>query len=183
MLPRRLVRRVLPPRHVECSGDEGCDHHDRRRGERYLTDIPGDVTVAYSFAHDYGPTLFSADSQVYMTTLGANLQVGQTWQATLSESYGRQSLQSNEYATSDPNTLTAYLADPSPATAFNPFGATNPQTLAAIERDFPLHAVSTIEYTNLVADGSVFSSRAAMPNSPLAWSGGRRDCFTASPIR
>lgn len=117
----------------------------------------GDTAVAYSFAHDYGPSIFSGDSQVYMATLGTRLQMGQTWQATLSESYGRQSLQSNEYAQPDPATLADYLADPNPATAFNPFGPTNPQTLAAIERAFPLHAVSTTEYTNLVADGSVFS--------------------------
>lgn len=117
----------------------------------------GYVPVAYSFAHDYGPTIFSADSQVYMTTLGAKLQVGQTWQATLSESYGRQSLESNEYDTADADTLAAYVADSNPATAFNPFGPTNPQTLGAIERGFPLHAVATVEYTNLVADGSVFS--------------------------
>jgi iron complex outermembrane recepter protein len=116
-----------------------------------------EALVAYSFAHDYGPTVFSGDSQVYMTTLGTRLQMGQTWQATLSESYGRQSLQSNEYDTYDTDALDAYVDDPNPATAFNPFGATNPQTLAAIERDFPLHAVSTVEYTNLVADGSVFS--------------------------
>jgi iron complex outermembrane receptor protein len=113
--------------------------------------------VAYSFGPDYGPTIFSATSQVYMATLGARLQMGQTWQATLSESYGRQSLQSNEYQQANVVTLATYLADPNPATAFNPFGATNPQTLAAIERDFPLHAVSTIEYTRFVADGSLFS--------------------------
>lgn len=125
----------------------------------YVNPFSGEpyALVAYSFAHDYGPSKFSADSQVYMTTLGTRLQIGQTWQATLSESYGRQSLQSNEYAIADPDTLTAYVDDSNPATAFNPFGPTNPQTLAAIERDFPLHAVSTIEYTNLVADGSVFS--------------------------
>jgi outer membrane receptor protein involved in Fe transport len=113
--------------------------------------------VAYSFLNDYGPSMFSTGSQVYMGTLGTTLQIGQTWQATLSESYGRQSLRSNEYNQSDWDTLNDYLADPNPATAFNPFGATNPQTLAAIERDFPLHAVSTIEYTRLIADGSAFS--------------------------
>ena len=113
--------------------------------------------VAYSFQHDYGPSIFSSGSQVYMGTLGTTLQMSQTWQATLSESYGRQSLRSNEYDQADFDTLNTYLADPDPATAFNPFGATNPQTLAAIERDFPLHAVSTIEYTRLLADGSVFS--------------------------
>ena len=122
----------------------------------YVNPYGGDALVAYSFGHDYGPTVFSADTQAYMATLGSRLQIGQTWQATLSESYGRQSLQSNEYDTADGATLRAYLDDPNPATAFNPFGPTNPQTLAAIERDFPLHSVSTVEYTNLVADGSVF---------------------------
>jgi outer membrane receptor protein involved in Fe transport len=113
--------------------------------------------VAYSFLNDYGPSTFSAGSQLYMGTLGTKLQLGQTWQATLSESYGRQSLRSNEYNVADPNTLQTYLADPNPATAFNPFGATNPETLTAIKQSYPLHAVSTVEYTRLVADGSVFS--------------------------
>jgi outer membrane receptor protein involved in Fe transport len=112
--------------------------------------------VAYSFLNDYGPTAFSADSQVYMGTLGSKLQLGETWQATLSESYGRQSLQSNEYDVANLGNLQPYLADPNPSTAFNPFGATNPETLAAVEQNYPLHAVSTIEYTRLVADGSVF---------------------------
>jgi iron complex outermembrane recepter protein len=113
--------------------------------------------VAYSFLNDYGPATFSGGSQVYMGTLGSKLQLGQTWQATLSESYGRQSLRSNEYDMANLDILQTYLADPNPSTAFNPFGATNPETLAAIEQDYPLHAVSTIEYTRLVADGSVFS--------------------------
>ena len=113
--------------------------------------------VAYSFLHDYGPSTFSAASALYTGTLGGRLQLGQTWQASLSESYGRQSLRSNEYDAANLDTLQTYLNDPNPATAFNPFGATNPATLAAIEQNYPLHAVSTIEYTRLVADGSVFS--------------------------
>ncbi|MHB8814917.1 MAG: TonB-dependent receptor domain-containing protein [Steroidobacteraceae bacterium] len=113
--------------------------------------------VAYSFARDYGPSIFSAGSQVYAGTAGSKLQIGETWQATLSESYGRQSLRSNEYNQVDQAALAAYLADPNPATAFDPFGNTNPGTLEAIKRDYPLHAVSTIEYTRLVADGSLFS--------------------------
>ncbi|HEX4266743.1 MAG TPA: TonB-dependent receptor [Steroidobacteraceae bacterium] len=115
------------------------------------------VEVAYSFLHDYGPATFSAGSQVYMATLGGKLQLGQTWQATLSESYGRQSLRSVQYDAANVDTLQSYLVDPNPATAFNPFGATNPETLAAIEQSYPLHSVATVEYTRLVADGPVFS--------------------------
>ena len=116
--------------------------------------------VAYSFSQDFGPEIFSAKSRVYVGTGGVKLQFGETWQATLSESYGRQSLVSDEYNVADPASLAAALADPNPATAFDPFGAgsnTSPQTLQAIKRDFPLHSVSSIESTRLVADGSVFS--------------------------
>jgi len=128
----------------------------------YVNPFPGTpyTLVAYSFLSDYGPEMFSARSQVYVGTAGAKLQMGETWQATLSESYGRQSLISDEYNTPDPDALAASLADPNPDTAFDPFGDgsdTNPETLAAIERVFPMHAASTVEYTRFVADGSIFS--------------------------
>jgi iron complex outermembrane recepter protein len=132
--------------------------------------------VAYSFSQDYGPEMFSAGSQAYVGTTGAKLQIGATWQATLSESYGRQSLRSDQYNLADPDALAASLADPNPATAFNPFGDgsnTSPETLAAIERVFPLHAVSTIEYTRLVADGSIFSMPAG--DAKLAVGAERRE--------
>lgn len=119
-------------------------------------DVPYTL-ASYSFSRDYGPEKFSARSQAYVGTAGAKLRIGETWQATLSESYGRQSLRSDEYNVPDPAGLTASLGDSNPGTAFDPFGDTSPQTLAAINRDFPLHAVATIEYTRLVADGSVFS--------------------------
>ena len=116
--------------------------------------------VAYSFLSDYGPSEFAARSQVSVDTAGARLHLASTWQAILSESYGRQSLQSDEFGLADPAALAASLADPDPATAFDPFGAgsnTNPATLAAIERSYPLHAVSSIESTRLVADGSLLN--------------------------
>jgi iron complex outermembrane recepter protein len=121
---------------------------------------PPYALVAYSFSSDYGATGFSAKSQAYVGTAGARVQMGGTWQAILSESYGRQSLHSDEFNLADPAALAASLADPNPATAFDPFGSgsnTNPATLAAIERSYPLHAVASIESTRLVADGSLFS--------------------------
>jgi iron complex outermembrane recepter protein len=116
--------------------------------------------VAYSFSSDYGAAEFSARSQVYVGTAGATLRLGDTWRAVLSESYGRQSLRSDEFGIPDAAALAASLADPNPATAFDPFGAgsnTNPTTLAAIARDFPLDAVASTESTRLVADGALFS--------------------------
>jgi iron complex outermembrane receptor protein len=116
--------------------------------------------LAYNFSQDFGPITFSAKSRAYVATAGVKLRLGETWQATLSETYGRQSLRSDEYNVADGAALAAALADPNPVTAFDPFGAgsnTNPQTLAAINRDYVLHAASTVEYTRLVADGSLFN--------------------------
>ena len=115
--------------------------------------------VAYSFSHDFGPEVFSAKSQVYVGTTGAKLRLGNTWQMTLSESYGRQSLRSDNYNVADPTALAARLADPDPARAFDPFGAdsnNSPEMLATIERDYRLHEIATIESTRLIADGSLF---------------------------
>lgn len=132
--------------------------------------------VAYSFSHDFGPTTFSAKSDVYTGTAGAKLQFGDTWQVVLSESYGRQSLRSDEYNVPDQAALAASLANPDPATAFDPFGAgsnTNPETLAAIRRDFPLHSMSSIESTRLVADGSLL--RVPAGNAKIAIGAERRE--------
>jgi len=119
--------------------------------------------VAYNFLHDYGPIIFAAKSRVYVGTAGLRIRLGGAWQATLSESYGRQSLRSDEYNVADPAALAVSLADPNPATAFDPFGAgssTSAQTLAAIKRDYLTHAVSTIEYTRVVADGPLLDMAA-----------------------
>jgi outer membrane receptor protein involved in Fe transport len=116
--------------------------------------------VAYSFSRDLGPQIFSAKSLVYVGAVGAKRQFGESWQATLTESYGRQSLTSNSYHVPDPIALAASLADSNPATAFDPFGAgsnTNPETVLAIGRNYPIHSASKIEATRLVADGSLFA--------------------------
>lgn len=128
----------------------------------YLNPFAGapDALVAYSFSSDFGPTMFSARSKVYTGTAGAKLQFGKTWQATLSESYGRQSLISNEYDVADSVALAASLADADPATAFDAFGSgsnTNPETLQTIKTGYPIHSTSSIEATRLVADGSLLA--------------------------
>ncbi|HET9107654.1 MAG TPA: TonB-dependent receptor [Steroidobacteraceae bacterium] len=115
--------------------------------------------VSYSFSRDFGPTVFSAKTQVYTGTAGVKWRLGSAWQATLSESYGRQTLLTRESNVPDAAALAASLADPNPTTAFNPFGDgsnTNPATLAAIRHVFPLHVMTSIESTRLVGEGPVF---------------------------
>jgi len=127
----------------------------------YINPFPGTpyTLEAYSFARDLGPTTFASRTHVYMGTVGAAFELPEKWQATLSESYGSQTLRDDEYNVPDGAALTAALADPDPATALNPFGdgsSTNPATLAAIRRDYRLRSTSGIDSTSLVADGPLF---------------------------
>ena len=114
--------------------------------------------VAYSFLRDLGPATYAPETRNYVGTVGAKFRMGEHWQATLSESYGRETLYDDQYNIPDPAALEAALADTHAATAFNAFGgATNPATLAAIRRDYILHAASGIETTSVIADGPVFN--------------------------
>jgi len=127
----------------------------------YVNPFPGVpyTLEAYSFAGDLGPTAFASRTHVYMGTVGASFQLPRSWQTTLSESYGSQTLRDDQYNVPDGAALTAALADPDPATAFDPFADgsfTNPATLAAIRRDYRLRSTSGIDSTSLVADGPLF---------------------------
>ena len=128
----------------------------------YVNPFPGMpyTLVAYSFAKDLGPVIFASSTQVYWGTLGARFGLGSSWRATLSESYGRQALGTDEYRTANQAALPGALADPNPATALNPFGDgpyTPAATLAAISGNFPMHSTTGLESTRLLADGSLFA--------------------------
>ena len=119
--------------------------------------FPGsDTLIGYSFLHIFGPATFAGETRNYVGTLGARFKLGESWQATLSETYGRENLFQNEYNLTDPAALNNAFADSNVATAFNPFGVTNPATLAAIRRADFVHASSGVETTSFVADGPVF---------------------------
>jgi outer membrane receptor protein involved in Fe transport len=117
------------------------------------------VLVAYNFLRDLGPVTLSGQTRNYVGTLSANIRLGYGWQTKLSETFGRETLLSREYNLVDQAALSSALADPNPATAFDAFAdgsATSAATLQAIRRVFPIHAASTVETTNLVADGPLF---------------------------
>src|SRR6185437_885601 len=115
------------------------------------------TAVAYSFLNSLGPITLSAETRNYLGTVGARFKFGGGWRATLSESYGRETLFSNNYNQADQTALAAALADTNPSTAFNAFGgATNPGTIASLQHDHNLHAVSAIETTSLTADGPLW---------------------------
>jgi iron complex outermembrane recepter protein len=117
--------------------------------------------VAYSFLNSLGPVELDSETQNYLGTVGARFRLGPDWQATLSESYGRERLFYNVHNEPDQLALGEALADSNAATAFNAFGGTtNPATVAAIQRAYTLHATSSIETTSLVADGPLFDLHA-----------------------
>ena len=126
-------------------------------GNNPFNPTPGsDTLIGYSFLHDLGPVTFASETRNYVGTLGARFKFGGDWQATLSETYGRENLFQNEYNVPDVLAFENAVADSSAATAFNPFGVTNPATLAAIRSADFVHATSGIETTSFVADGPLF---------------------------
>jgi len=123
-----------------------------------------ETPVAYSFSKALGPVTFGADTENYMGTAGARFAFGSDWQATLSESYGREILFDSEYNQINVDALDAALADIKPETAFNAFGGTtNSATLARIQLHDILRATSAVETTSLVADGPLHN----LPAGPL----------------
>ena len=116
-----------------------------------------DVLVAYNFGNSLGPVTLGAQTRNYQGTVGARFKFGADWQATLSESYGREALLSGTFNIVNPFSLPAVLADTNASTALNVFGgATNPATLAGIRTVDKLRAVSAVETTSFVADGTLF---------------------------
>jgi iron complex outermembrane recepter protein len=128
-------------------------------GNNPFNPFQGSTTVVgYSFGQSLGPVTFAGETRNYMGTVGAKFSFGADWQATLSESYGRETLFDNEYNLFNQTALTAALADTNVATTFNAFGgATNAATLAAIQRNDIVHAISSIETTSFIADGPLFN--------------------------
>lgn len=115
---------------------------------------PGAYTlVDYSFGKVFGPSTFSDETQNYVGTVGGRIQLGKDWQATLSETYGRERLYSNEYNIPNLGALDAALSSSNAATAFNPFGTMSQALLSSLWIDVPTHATSGIETTSLIADG------------------------------
>lgn len=123
----------------------------------------GEALVAYSFLSTLGPGALAAETRDYDGTLGAHLQLGELWRATLTESVGLETLLANTYNQPDQAALAAALNDPDPATAFDPFGPTSAATIASIRGYALAHVASSVGTTSLVADGPILPA----PGGPL----------------
>ena len=118
------------------------------------------VTVDYNFLDDVGPR--ATDSRVINTniTFGLDLNAGAAWKVTLYGNYAQDKESQIVSGLVDSQALQAALADPNPATAFNPFGAgshTNPATLKSIAMDSRFHSDSKLRSVDVTADGPLAS--------------------------
>lgn len=116
------------------------------------------VPVQYSMNDDL-PGTNEGKTESYGSSLGAIVRMGGEWQTKLTASYARENLEWSGL-TFDFLALDAALADPDPATAFNPFGDgshTNPATLAQIRDVQREGAMSTVWAGGVLLDGPVFT--------------------------
>ncbi|MDB5364349.1 MAG: TonB-dependent receptor [Rhodospirillales bacterium] len=118
------------------------------------------VTVLYSLRDDLGAPFGHGTSQNYSLNGGVSAKLGASWRASLSASYAADITHERVENVANTTALNAALADPDPATAFNPFASqsvTNPATLDAI-RGYTAdrHQRFRIKSAALRADGGLF---------------------------
>ncbi|MBO9725481.1 MAG: TonB-dependent receptor [Novosphingobium sp.] len=116
------------------------------------------VSVNYSLVPDLGRGPANGNAEVYQIYSGLDAKAG-AFKVRLSGSYGRGS-DIEKRKIINPFELARALADPNPATAFNPFGgpgSNNPATLAQIySANSSIGGTSTLKTLELNADGPLF---------------------------
>jgi iron complex outermembrane recepter protein len=116
------------------------------------------VSVAYNFLDDLGPTSTDSRLDTANVTGGLEIEAGPSWRVRISGNYAREKEGQLERGVFNSTALNAALADPDPATAFNPFGDgsyTNPATLKAIEAQSRFYTDSQIRSGDIAADGPI----------------------------
>jgi iron complex outermembrane recepter protein len=130
------------------------------------TGMPGPVMVGYNFGKDLGPVQADVGIDTINATLGLDFDLGASWVASAYGSYVREKQNFTRSNLVDSSALTAALADPNPATAFNPFGDgayTSAATLNAIRTSSLLWLDSQLWTVDVTADGPI----AQLPGGPL----------------
>jgi iron complex outermembrane receptor protein len=116
------------------------------------------VNVNYAFVKDYGANYQAGYSRLWQPTLGLRWDLPAGWRATLSGSYGEDKEKWQRDAV-NVAVRDAALADPNPATAFNPFGDgsyTNPETLARMKAYYFIASEYALKQANARFDGPLF---------------------------
>ncbi len=142
------------------------------------------IFVNYNLLDDFGPSIGEGDVKSYNGVLGGTVKIGGDWQVNAYGSYSKE-----ESARRSVNFVNPFgvefalaLADPDPATAFNPFGDgsnTSAATLAALRptEQITLDLDSEVWSLNMVADGTVMT----IPGGDVKFAAGldfRKESFT-----
>lgn len=115
------------------------------------------VIVGYSFIDELGSVHFDTDAWSYTASTGATLDLGDSWKLTASVSRGAEKMEYRSANVADPIAVNAALADPNPATAFNPFGRNSSETLDRIQLLQSETVLSVLTGGSVVADGRLAS--------------------------
>jgi outer membrane receptor protein involved in Fe transport len=118
----------------------------------------GPVVVSYNFDKDLGSMTGQDGIDTLNVTAGVDFDVGSSWTVKSYASYVRE--KQNEVQTGELNStaLAVAVADPSPLTAFNPFGDgsnTNPATLQTLRTDNLFWLRSQLKTADITADGTL----------------------------
>jgi iron complex outermembrane recepter protein len=116
------------------------------------------LAVGYDFINDLGRSSSEGRTRSYIGSLGLRKDIGESWKATAAVTYGTERLRWTARNLLDVDALEIALADPDPATAFNPFGdgtTNNPATIEKLRLSQHEDAVSEVMSANLVADGEL----------------------------
>lgn len=121
----------------------------------------GPVTVQYDFANDFGLAVNPGHAESWQGVLGARYKLGSAWQLDAYVSHGtsddevRRTNNLNTTATG----INAYLANPNPQQAFNPFGSGNSNSQAIND------ALSNGQF--IIQGGTELTVYAAQADGPL----------------
>lgn len=124
------------------------------------TGVAGPVTVQTGTSAFFGLPIADNRVDTGNFSLGFSKTALGSWTASGGVSYTFEKQHQLQHGFYNQEALDAALADPNPATAFNPFGDgsnTNPQTLAAIAASSLYESMSTLKTANLTARGAAFA--------------------------
>lgn len=119
----------------------------------------GFVLMNYAFLDDLGAISRAGDVESFNGVLGGKVNLGGDWELQMFSSFSQEKSDSVASNLIDDAELAIALADPDPATAFNPFSDgsnTNPATLDRIRGSQALSSNSKVWSLNATADGTLF---------------------------